>query len=168
MLVERLRPDKAVMTGPPPSARCLPMDPVRHALDFSLRYAEQMDFLAYQRMLELGIDPDSIGSSDLTHGIRHAAFNPFEGTGGGNGPGGRLIVDSGIFNPNLHADLGKEVSYRWEKSRLRDRLDAIIAHEYVEFLTSSHAEAEACAAETDLPISDRARDLLRVIGGRSR
>lgn len=60
-----------------------------------------------QRMLELGIDPKHIGSSDLTHGIRHAAFNPFKRTGGGNGPVGRLTVDSGVFNPNLHSDLGK-------------------------------------------------------------
>lgn len=87
-LVRRLRPAKTVMTGPPPSARLDPVDPAQHAHDFALRYAEEMDYLASQRMLELGIDPDAIGSSDLTHGIRHAAFYPFlsRGRAGAMGP----------------------------------------------------------------------------------
>jgi hypothetical protein len=156
------------MIGSPPSARQIPADPALHALDFAQRYAEPIDYLVSQRMLELGIDSKHIGSSDLTQGIRHAAFNPFERTGGGNGPGGRLTVDSGIFNSDLHADLGKEVSSRWAKSRLRDRMDAIIAHEHTEFLGASHAEAEARAADTELPIRASARRLLRVIGGRTR
>jgi hypothetical protein len=127
-----------------------------------------MDCLVSERMLDLGIAPKHIGSSDLTHGIRHAAVNPFERTGGGNGPGGRLTVDSGVFNPDLHADLGKEVSSRWAKSRLRHRVDAIIAHDHTEFLGASHAEAVKRAADTELPISASARRLVRVIGGRSR
>jgi hypothetical protein len=167
-LTAKLRPQPAAMIGVPPSARQVSADPAWHALDFAQRYADPMDYLVSQRMLELGIHPDHIRSSDLTHGIRHAAFNPFERTGGGNGPGGRLTVDSGIFNTDLHSDLGKEVSSAWAKSRLRDRMDAIIAHEYSGFLGASHAEAEARAADTDLPITTRARRLLRVIGGRSR
>ncbi len=119
-------------------------------------------------MLELGIHTDQIGSSDQTHGIRHAAFNPFDHAGSGNGPGGRLTLDSGVFNTELHSDLGKEVSAGWAISRSRDRVDAIIAHEHTEFLEASHAAAEASAADTELSISAEARRLLRVIGGRSR
>jgi hypothetical protein len=106
-LAAKLRPKPAAMIGLPPSARHVPADPALHALDFAQCYADPMDYLVSQRMLELGIEPKHIGSSDLTHGIRHAAFNLFKRTGDGNGPVGRLTVDSGVFNPNLHSDLGK-------------------------------------------------------------
>ena len=159
---------KPAMLGTPPSSRPMWHDAAEHAADFSKRYAEPMNYLVEARMMELGIDPRHMGASDIDHGIRHAAFQPFERTGGGNGPGGRLTVDSGVFNPDLHADLGPRVSSRWAKSRLRDRVDAIIAHEHAEFRGATHDEAVARSADTELPISDGARRLLRAIGGRTR
>jgi hypothetical protein len=156
---------KPGMIGVPPSAWQVPADPGLHAVDFSLRYAEPMDYHVLNRMDELGIPSDQIGSSVPLHGIRRAAFIPQEKTGGGNGPGGRLVVDSGVFNPELHADLGPEVSSYWARSRLRDRMDAIIAHEHAEAHGASHIEAESRAAETELPIREGARKLLRVIAG---
>ena len=42
----------------------------------------------------------------------------------------------------------------WAKSRLRDRIDAIIAHEDAESLTGGHDLAEAMAPDTTLPITE--------------
>ena len=56
----------------------------------------------------------------------------------------------------------------WAKSRLRDRIDAIIAHEDAESLTGDHDLAEAMAPDTTLPITDGARQILRAIRGNPR
>lgn len=159
---------KPGMTGTPPSARQVPADAGLHALDFSRRYAEWMNYHVENRMMELGISTEVIGASKQGH--LHRAFWPEDMTGGGNSTGGNLVVDSGIFNPELLRDLGPRVSSRWERSRLRDRLDAIIAHEHAEAHGATHSEAVARAAETGLPIRGSARRLLRDIaqGGRER
>ena len=44
----------------------------------------------------------------------------------------------------------------WAKARLRDRIDAVIAHEDAESLTGDHDLAEAMAPDTTLPITDGA------------
>ena len=49
-----------------------------------------------------GIPTDRIGATK--YGSPHRAFWPEECTGGGNAPGRRLSVDSGVFNPDLMAD----------------------------------------------------------------
>jgi len=54
------------------------------------------------------------------------------------------------------------------KSRLRDRIDAIIAHEDAESLTGDHDLAEAMAPDTTLPITNGARHILRAIRGKPR
>jgi hypothetical protein len=57
---------------------------------------------------------------------------------------------------------GKKGGRFWPKMRLKDRIDAIIAHEYEEIRASGkHADALEAAAKTDLPISDLARRLNR-------
>jgi len=61
---------------------------------------------------------------------------------------------------------GPEVALLWEKSRLLDKIDAVIAHEPAEIQTGSHAVAETLAAETLLPIREGARHILRVIAKR--
>jgi hypothetical protein len=152
------------MTGEPPSARQIPTDLAEHARDYSHRYAELMDYLVSQRMLDLGIPAEQIGANDPQKAIRHAAFFPHEKTGGGNVVGGRLTVDSGVFNPELNAEkMGPEASALWAKSRLRDRIDAVISHEHAEASGIGHNEAVQKAVETPLPISDKARHMLRVI-----
>src|SRR5436309_2511860 len=90
------------MVGDPPSARRVPADAGLHALDFAHRYAEPMDYHVENRMLQLGIPPDRIGATK--HRYPHRAFWAEERTGGGNAPGRRLTVDSGIFNPELMAN----------------------------------------------------------------
>ncbi len=148
----------------------LPPDSADHAEDFAHRYAITIDYHVARRMLELGIPPEEIGSSDPSRGIRYAAFMPHERTGGGNVPGRRLTVDSGVLNLDLFADLGPAVSSRWARSRLQDRLDAIIAHEHTKAAFGDHQNAVDRAADTELPIREEARRLLRAIakGGSSR
>ena len=59
-----------------------------------------------------------------------ATFIPSERSGGGDDPAGRLTVNSGVFNPELLGTLPG--SKEWERGRLRDRIDATIAHEHEE------------------------------------
>jgi hypothetical protein len=151
------------MVGVPPSARQVSADPALHAVDFSHRYAEPMDYHVANRMMELGIPANRIGSSDVDLGIRHAAFHPQDRIGGSNSPGGRLTVDSGVFNPELMA--GNHAAKVWPRSRLRDRLDAIIAHEYEEAQGDGHMAALARGPDTELPIREGARELLRSMRG---
>ncbi len=147
-----------------------PPDPADHAQDIALRYARELEYLVSQRMLDLGVDPRQIGASDHQHGIRHAAFHPHYRTGGGVTPDGRINLDSGLLNPELLAYLGGEAAKAWGESRWRDRLDAAIAHEYEEAKGGSHEYAYEHAPDTELPIGEHSRRLLRAIrdGERSR
>jgi hypothetical protein len=112
-------------------------------------------------MEELGIPDDRIGSDDLAHGLRGRAFNPYERSGGSNAPGGRVNVDSGILNPELLTEkYRRKTAKLWRKARLRDRLDAIIAHEISEADHGTHEAALETAPHTKLPIHDRARRIL--------
>jgi hypothetical protein len=165
-LLQRIREffRKPAMTGTPPSARSIWHVPKSHARDFAERYAQPMNYHVESRMMELGIDPAQIGVGDPDHGIRHTAFMPHEADGGGNTPDGRLNLDSGIFNPDLFEQLGPDVSHAYAKARLRDRMDAGIAHEYEEAKGGgSHQYAFEHAPETELQIRHEARELARKI-----
>ena len=73
-----------------------------------------------------------------------------------------VAVDSGVLNPDLLK--GEKGGRIWRKARLRDRIDAIITHEYEELRHSgSHVAALKAAAKTELPISDGARRLCRAM-----
>ena len=75
---------------------------------------------------------------------------------------------AGVLNPQLNAEeIGPRASAAWEKARLRDRIDAVIAHEYEESIAGTHEGAEMRAADTALPISDKARRILRAIADRA-
>jgi hypothetical protein len=151
---------KPGMTGTPPSARPMWHDPAAHAKDFAERYADPLNYQVENRMMELGIHTDRIGARK--YGYPHRAFWPEETTGGGNVPGRRLTVDSGVFNTELMANR-PDAGPLWARSRLRDRIDAIIAHEDAESLTGDHDLAEAMAPDTALPITEGARHILRAI-----
>ena len=89
---------------------------------------------------------------------------PEERTGGSSSPGARINLNSGVLNPErLAPELGAEVAALWGKCRLRDRMDAVIAHEHHEGLGLSHPETVAKAPDTPLPISEGARHILRAI-----
>jgi hypothetical protein len=73
-----------------------------------------------------------------------------------------VVVDSSALNPELFK--GKKGGRIYPKMRLRDRTDAIIAHEYEELRhEGSHAAALKAAPKTKLPISDEARRLCRAM-----
>ena len=151
------------MVGIPPSAWQVSADSGLHAVDFSHRYAEPMNYHVENRMMKLGIPTDQIGTGDKEYGILHAAFHPRDKIGGSNGAGARLTVDSGVFNPDLMAE--KPAAKVWAEARLRDRLDAVIAHEYEEAKDGSHLTALVRGPDTDLPIREDARKLLRSMRG---
>jgi hypothetical protein len=128
-----------------------PPDSAEHAEDFSHRYAQEMDYLSGDRMSDLGIPTDKIGSRIPGQG--HATFIPVERTGGGSDPAGGLTIDSGMFGPELLGTLpgNKERA----KGRHRDRLDADVAHEHEEARRGgNHVETLKHAPDPELPISE--------------
>jgi hypothetical protein len=137
-------------------------DLAAHARDFAERYAEPTNYHVENRMMEPGIPTDPIGARK--YGYPHRAFWPEETTGGGNVDGRRLTVDSGVFDTELLANR-PETGQVCAKSRHRDRIDAVIAHEEAESLTGDHDLAEAMGPDTALPITDEARQILRVSRG---
>ncbi len=148
-----------------PLGQQVPADPADHAEDFAHRYFEPLDWQAGIRMEELGLPADRIGSNDHLHGLVGRAFNPYEREGGGITHAGQVNLESGALNPELLTEKYSGRAGRlWAKSRLRDRQDALIAHEDAEWrMGGDHDAAVRVAPETDLPISDRARELLRAM-----
>ena len=51
----------------------------------------------------------------------------------------------------------------WAKARLRDGIDAVIAHEFAESKTIDHVAALKAAAKTRLPVTDGAKQLLKAM-----
>ena len=149
------------MIGTPPSERPMWHDPEAHARDFAERYAEPMNYHVEHRMMELGIPTGSIRAE-----VRLPAPGFLAGRDDrrGNVPGKRLTVDSGVFNTELMA-YRPEANAVWAKSRLRDRIDAVIAHEDAESLTGDHDFAEAMAPNTTLPITDGRGEFFERSGG---
>lgn len=146
------------MTEQPPS------DPAEHAKDFARRYAEPLDYHAGQTMIELGIPTDRIGARDPDNGFRHASFHPTETTGGSFTPDGRITLDSGVMNlSGMDAPYGEKAGKVWACSGLKDRMQAIVAHEQTEIDMGSHDTAVQAAPETAMPISHRAREVLRAL-----
>jgi hypothetical protein len=133
----------------------IPTDPADHAQDFGRRYAAPLDQYCVLRMEELGIPDDKNGTDDLRKNMRWAAFDT-EGRSGGHITGG-ITVNSGCLNPKLLKGKGSRI---WPKARLRDRIDAIIAHEWEESKHVDHVAALKAAPKTELPISDEARRIL--------
>jgi hypothetical protein len=164
-IAAKLRPAPPAMIGTPPSARSTWHDPAAHARDFAYRYALDLDLSVAERMRELKIHDDQIGMPDSIAGIDWAAFHPHGMEGGNNAPDGRLIVDSGLLNPDLlKRDYGDYAAELFANSRLRDRLDAIIAHEYEEHRHGmDHEAALKRAPTTALPISARAREIAKAM-----
>ena len=147
------------MTGIPPSERGgRPAHPGLHASQIAREWGDVGEGYVRRRMKELRIPDPMIGEPSYGGIGRWRAFDPQGRQGGTNTTG--VVVDSGVLNPELLA--GKKGGRIWPKMRLKDRIDAIIAHEYEELRSGGqHAEALKAAANTELPISDEARRLNR-------
>jgi hypothetical protein len=135
-----------------PLGQQIPVDPAEHAEDFAHRYADRLEQYCALRMEALGIPVDKNGAPDFDRDGRWRAFDP-TGRSGGNIASG-VYLNSGVLDPELLKGKGSRL---WPKTRLRDRIDAIIAHEWEEDRHGTHEAAVAAAPKTDLPISDHAR-----------
>jgi hypothetical protein len=149
------------MIGLPPSARGFtgrPKEIAEHASQVAREWEDVGERYARRRMRELGIPENQIGQPDYAGDGKWRAFDPDTLTGGQNTTG--VTVNSGILNPELlKGEKGQRI---WPKMRLKDRIDAIIAHEYEELRAEGkHVDALKAAAKTNLPISDEARRLNR-------
>ncbi|WP_435020402.1 hypothetical protein TA3x_001809 [Tundrisphaera sp. TA3] len=134
-------------------------DPADLAEDFAHRYERELDAYCAIRMEELGIPDHLHGAPDFERGGEWRAFIAHNRTGGRLTTG--ITVNSGCLNPELlHGQPGAMV---FARSRLRDRIDAIIAHEYEEHRLGSHEAALTHAAKTALPVADGARKILRAM-----
>ncbi len=147
------------MIGEPPSARGgLPADPGLPAQPVAREWEDVGERYVRRRNRELGIPNEMNGQPDYGGDGRWRAFDPYRRIGGANTTG--VVVDSGVLNPELLR--GRKGGRIWPKMRLKDRIDAIISHEYEELRAGGpHAAAIANAAKTGLPISDEARRLNR-------
>jgi hypothetical protein len=145
------------MIGEAPSARGgRPADPGLHAQQIAREWEDLGERYVRRRNRELGIPNDMNGQPDYGGDGRRRAFDPYRRIGGANTTG--VVVDSGVLNPELLK--GRKGGRIWPKMKLKDRIDAIIAHEYEELRAGGkHAEAIKNAAKTELPISDEARRL---------
>jgi hypothetical protein len=141
------------------------MDPAAHATDFATRYVCHFERIIGQRMRDVGVPNHLIGDMPLGGGPR-SVFHIQAGTGGGVTVGRGINVDSGVLNPNLLGDPASSQAARlWSRARLRDRIDAVIAHEYEEAIRGKDALARQHAPTTSLNISDEARAILRAMAG---
>jgi hypothetical protein len=144
------------MTGTPPT------DPADHAEDFSRRYAEDLDIVAGQAMMDLGIPDNKMGARDPDRNREPHSFFPSDRTGGSVSPAGQITLDSGLMNPDLLAVGYDEATQEmWRRTRIGDRAQAIIAHELAEHEYADHELALIAGPETKLPISHAARELLK-------
>jgi hypothetical protein len=71
-------------------------------------------------------------------------------------------VKSGCLNPELLK--GKPGARVFAKASLKDRIDAIIAHEYEEDRLGTHEAALMHGAKTQLPVTNGARRILKAMG----
>jgi hypothetical protein len=147
------------MIGVPPSQRGgRPADIAEHASQVAQEWRDVADRYVERRNRELGIPDQMNGQPDYAGDGRWHHFDPFGREGGTNTTG--VVVNSAVLNPELLK--GEKGGRIWPKLRLRDRIDAIIAHEYEELRAGGkHAKAVKNAAKTDLPISAEARRLNR-------
>jgi hypothetical protein len=145
------------MTERPPS------DPADHAEDFSRRYAEDLEIVAGQTMMDLGIPDNQMGERDHARGSKIYSFFPGDRQRGTVSHAGQVTLDSGLMNPDLLKDgYDQEAQRAWRTTRIRERAQAIIAHEMAEHAYGGdHELALIAGPETKLPISYEARELLK-------
>lgn len=142
----------------------VPADPDEHARQFAVEWADRLEVYARRRMREVGVPDHLIGTVDVDNRIERRAFFPHQCTGGDNIHRRGINLDSGIFNPALLDKFpDPEVRSVWVHARLRDRADAVIAHEFEEATDDEpleHLAAVRKAPVTRLGISAEARRLL--------
>jgi hypothetical protein len=140
-----------------------PTDPAEHAEDFSRRHAADLEIAIGQVMMDLGLTDHQMGARDASRGLEHHTFYPQERDCGSVNHLGQINVDSGVMNlAAMDGPYGDECGKLWRETKLRPRIEAVIAHEKAEHeYGGDHELALIAAPETNLPISHAARALLR-------
>jgi hypothetical protein len=136
-----------------------PPNPSDHAQDFARRWADRLEQYCALRMEHLGVPSDKIGEPNYAGAGHWHAFDSHGRIGGTTTTG--VVVDSGVLNPDLLK--GRKGGRLWPKARLKDRIDAIIAHELAESEQSTHEAALKAAARTRLPITHEARRICKAM-----
>ncbi len=145
----------------------------QHLLQFAKDWETLINLAVARRMQAVGVPNSMIGIFGMPY-EDSGAFVLTHALGGSNNkiPGRGIIgdrpginVDLAVLDPNF-SPMRKLTS--WSKSRLKDRIDAVIAHEYTEVLCPALTGAEAphliaikTAPETRLKITEGARRILR-------
>ncbi len=163
---------------PPPSRAPAPggmtsrssNQPSTKVAEFAHEYGNDLKVAIGNRMRQIGVPEKYIGINGAW-GVEDGPFdlnsyrggiNLRENTRGNTLPG--IQVDLGALDPefpNMAA-----VSPTWSTASLKDRVDAVIAHEYTEVVSSqpisqAHYDALKNAANTALNITSKARQILR-------
>jgi hypothetical protein len=134
--------------------------------DFANRYQDPLSRAIGNRMRQVGVPDEMIGVE--WWGVDKGPFVHYQPPQlGGNirvGLNGKpgINVDAAVFDANA-PKIGNLAS--WKSASLRDRIDAVIAHEYTEALAPQgvdfHIHALKKAENTPLKISGQARQILR-------
>ncbi len=134
--------------------------------EFADAYQEPLNRVIANRMRQVGVPEEMIGIQ--WWGIEAGAFVRYQPPQlGGNirrGTNGRpgINVDPAVFDADA-PKVGRLPA--WRSASLRQRIDAVIAHEYTEALAPEsvdfHTHALQNAENTSLQISDQARQILR-------
>jgi hypothetical protein len=105
-----------------------------------------------KRMEELGIPKNNIGIRAVV-GESGEAFTAEGSTRGANVRGKGISVHGSVMEDWKGFP-------EWNNATLRDRVDSVIAHEWMEFNELTHWETVELALETKLHITKGAKDLL--------
>lgn len=145
-------------------------------IDFASRHYSVINRVISNRMRQVGIPDDVIGIRQFP-GVEEGAFTRFPDTqiGGNVNPNvvpfpQGIALDHGVFDID-HPKMRSVPT--WALSRLRDRIDAAIVHEYIESLLSPptelagveavewlHWESVRRGPDTKLPVTEQARTIL--------
>lgn len=162
------QPPRSILASPPPdlppAMANFPTAPDPHVLRFATEFEEDLVRATEERMREVGVPEEYIGGTYNGIQLRAFAIQSAENIGGNMRPGTSpvpgIFVDQGVLNP-CHGVT--EAIPSWQQSRLVDRLDAAIAHEFEELMSKGfdpHDDAIINAPNTALRITDEARRML--------
>ena len=140
-----------------------PSDTAEHGEDFSRRYAEDLEIVAGQAMMDLGIAERQMGQRDHARASKTYSFFAGDRQGGTVSHAGQVTLDSGLMNPDLLKDgYDQEAQRAWRRARIGNLAQAIIAHEIAEHeYDGDHELALIAGSETKLAISSEESELLK-------
>ena len=157
------RREPPAMIGVPPS-RTPPSPPMPPARPRFLPPLRQADELSRRESHDEALGIPTTRWARFKYGHPHRAFWPEEATGGGNVPGGNPTVESSAFSTS---NCSETLVPRYHPAGRRSLCGTASTRSSPTSMprpaARTHDEAVAKAADTELPISDRARRLLREI-----